>query len=182
MIFATNGAMKKFVLTLIILFTAGLVNMGYSANNGVAAPPDTTGKCEESFFSLDKLNDMICYAQNFIGIPYHYGSVGTTSFDCSGFTSYIFKQFGLELPRSSRDQSLLGFKVKSDQARKGDLIFFKGRSTKSSFVGHVGIVVSEIGDKLTFIHASVHKGITIDNIDLKYYKDRFLYVKRILEN
>lgn len=171
--------MKKIILTLLVLFAVALTNKGFAANNGVAAPPDTTGKCEESFFSLDKLNDLVCYAQNFMGIPYHYGSVGIKSFDCSGFTSYVFKQFGLALPRSSRDQAALGTKVTSAEARKGDLIFFKGRSSKS-IVGHVGIVISEIGDKLTFIHASVSKGITIDSIDLKYYKDRFLFVKRIL--
>ncbi len=171
--------MKKIILTLLVLFAVSLVNKGFAANNGVAAPPDTSGQCAESFFSFEKLNDLVCYAQNFMGIPYRYGSVGINSFDCSGFTAYVFKNFGLALPRSSRDQASLGTKVASTEARKGDLIFFKGRSSKS-IVGHVGIVISEIGDKLTFIHASVHKGITIDSIDLKYYKDRFLFVKRVL--
>lgn len=171
--------MKKFVLTLTVIFIAAFATKGYAANT--AAPKDSIASCEESFFSLDRVNDMICYAKEFIGIPYRYGSVGIKSFDCSGFTSFVFNQLGLSLPRSSRDQATVGYKVKEEVARQGDLIFFKGRSTGSTLVGHVGIVISEIGDKLTFIHASVHKGITIDNIDLKYYKDRFLFVKRIFD-
>lgn len=182
MIFANNCAMKKFVLVLLFVFSLSFANQSFAANTGtVAVPKDSTEDCNTSFFSWATIDHMVCYAKDFIGIPYRYGSMTLNAFDCSGFTSYVFKQFGMLLPRSARDQAALGHKVHQCDARKGDLVFFKGRSTSSSFVGHVGIVISEIGDKLTFIHASVHKGITIDTIDLRYYKDRFLYVKRLFD-
>ncbi len=182
MVFANTSAMKKFVLVLLFAFSVGFANQGFAANAGtVSVPTDSVVNTKTSFFSWSTLDHMVCYAKDFIGIPYRYGSMSLKAFDCSGFTSYVFKQFGLLLPRSARDQAILGHKIHECDARKGDLVFFKGRSTSSSFVGHVGIVVSEIGDKLTFIHASVHKGITIDTIDLRYYKDRFLYVKRLFD-
>jgi cell wall-associated NlpC family hydrolase len=182
MVFANESAMKKFVLVLMVFFSLSFANQSFAATNAnIAGPKDSTENCESSFFSWATVDHMVCYAKDFIGIPYRYGSMSLSAFDCSGFTSYVFKQFGLLLPRSARDQAILGHKIHECDARKGDLVFFKGRSTSSSFVGHVGIVVSEIGDKLTFIHASVHKGITIDTIDLRYYKDRFLYVKRLFD-
>lgn len=182
MIFAIFSAMKKFVLVILTVFSLSFVNQSFAANTATLTnPTDSVENCNTSFFSWSTVDHMICYAKDFIGIPYRYGSMSLSAFDCSGFTSYVFKQFGLLLPRSAHDQATLGHKVHECDARKGDLVFFKGRSTSSSFVGHVGIVVSEIGDKLTFIHASVHKGITIDTIDLRYYKDRFLYVKRLFD-
>ncbi len=170
--------MKKLLLTLIAVMALGFANQGKAAT-ALTEPKDTTEVCND-YFSWESINHMVCYAQDFIGTPYKYGSMSLTSFDCSGFTSYVFKQFGISLPRSAREQATLGTKVDNGSARKGDLIFFKGHSTRSTGVGHVGIVISECGDMITFIHASVHKGITIDTINLKYYKDRFLYIKRVL--
>lgn len=180
-VFAQLAAMKKIILILIAIFTVSLAHASVTAKTEVATTLGDSTKSSFSFFSWENVNHMVCYAQDFIGIPYKYGSMSLKAFDCSGFTSYVFKQFGYLIPRSAREQANLGNKVDICDARKGDLVFFKGRSTASTMVGHVGIVISEIGDKLTFIHASVHKGITIDTIDLKYYKDRLLYVKRVFD-
>lgn len=169
--------MKKFVLIIVAILTVGFSNKGFAANFDITEPNDSLEACDD-YISWETINHLVCASQDFIGIPYKYGSMSLKSMDCSGFTSYVFKQFGKILPRSAREQAKLGYKVHTASARKGDLIFFKGR--KSSDVGHVGIVISECGDKITFIHASVHKGVTIDSIDLKYYKDRFLYIKRVL--
>lgn len=163
-----------------VVFVIALFSANESKANHFALPLDTAKK-EASFFSMSTLNTMVCAAQEFMGIPYRYGSTGVSSFDCSGFTGYVFKLFGHNLPRTARDQASLGEKVHTCDARKGDLIFFKGRNAASSYVGHVGIVVSEAGEALRFIHASVSKGITIDKLDMKYYADRFLFIKRIIE-
>lgn len=120
-----------------------------------------------------------------LGKKYQYAGKGPNRFDCSGFTGYVFRQFGYELAASSASQYLQGDKVSVEDAKKGDLIFFKGSNAKSKGVGHVGIISEVIPDgkntTLRFIHASISSGITIDNYPTAdYYKIRFIGIKRIV--
>lgn len=125
--------------------------------------------------------NIINFSQQFIGKPYRSGSKGPNSFDCSGFTSYIFENFGFDLNRTCVSQVNQGVKVDKKDLKKGDLIFFKGRNAKSSRVGHVGIVVDNDGDgNLTFIHAS-RRGVIIDNLKASaYYQPRYVTGLRVL--
>lgn len=120
-----------------------------------------------------------------LGKKYQYAGKGPNRFDCSGFTGYVFRQFGYELAASSASQYLQGDKISVEDAKKGDLIFFKGSNAKSKGVGHVGIISEVIPDgkntTLRFIHASISSGITIDNYPTAdYYKIRFIGIKRII--
>lgn len=120
-----------------------------------------------------------------LGKKYQYAGKGPNRFDCSGFTGYVFRQFGYELAASSASQYLQGDKISVEDAKKGDLIFFKGSNAKSKGVGHVGIISEVIPDgkntTLRFIHASISSGITIDNYPTAdYYKIRFIGIKRIV--
>lgn len=120
-----------------------------------------------------------------LGKKYQYAGKGPNRFDCSGFTGYVFRQFGYELAASSASQYLQGDKTSVEDAQKGDLIFFKGSNAKSKSVGHVGIIYDVQPDgkntTLRFIHASVSSGITIDNYPAAdYYRIRFIGVKRII--
>lgn len=127
------------------------------------------------------LTDLLSEARSHMGKRYSRGSKGPNAFDCSGFSSYVYRQFGYSLSPSSRDQYNQGEKVDRKELRKGDLVFFKGRSIKGG-VGHVGIVV-EADEKgnFTFIHAATSKGITISNINEPYYSSRFVGGKRVVE-
>lgn len=127
------------------------------------------------------LNDLLSEAQSHIGKRYSRGSKGPKAFDCSGFSSYVYRQFGYTLSPSSRDQYNQGEKVSRTDLRKGDLVFFKGRSTKGG-VGHVGIVVDadETGN-FTFIHAATSSGIVISSCNEPYYAKRYVGSKRIIE-
>ncbi len=66
------------------------------------------------------------YARQFIGKPYKYGGSGPDSFDCSGFTSYIYRQFGINLPHSSGAQASFGVAVDKSQLAIGDLVVYSG--------------------------------------------------------
>ena len=76
-------------------------------------------------------------AMEMLGKPYRYGAEGPNSFDCSGLTSWAFKQVGITLPRSSSQQARVGTPVSRDQLRPGDLLFFYKP------VSHVGIYVGD---------------------------------------
>lgn len=127
------------------------------------------------------LNDLLSEARSHMGKRYSRGSKGPSAFDCSGFSSYVYRQFGYSLSPSSRDQYTQGEKVERKELRKGDLVFFKGRSVKGG-VGHVGIVVdADEKGNFSFIHAATSKGITISNINEPYYSSRFVGGKRVIE-
>jgi len=132
----------------------------------------------------DLLRDsLVNYSKKYIGCKYKYASKGPKTFDCSGFTSYVFSHFGYSLSSSSSSQYTQGDKIKKGRTKKGDLIFFKGSNAKSKSVGHVGIVVDHKGnsDTVYFIHASVQKGVTIDLYPgLDYYNKRFIGYRRII--
>ncbi|WP_433507713.1 C40 family peptidase [Pseudonocardia halophobica] len=79
-----------------------------------------------------------------LGTPYQWGASGPNAFDCSGLTSWAFKQAGISIPRTSAAQSTFGTAVSKDQLQPGDLVFFY------SPVSHVGIYMG--GGKI--LHAS----------------------------
>ena len=126
---------------------------------------------------------IIDYSKQFMGTPYRRGSKGPKAFDCSGFTSFVFKNFGYKLGGSCVVQINEGIRVAKEELRTGDLIFFKGRNAKLNRAGHVGIVVSNDGyGNISFIHASI-KGVKINDMNAsQYYKQRYITGLRILEN
>ncbi|GFN34041.1 C40 family peptidase [Paenibacillus xylaniclasticus] len=123
-----------------------------------------------SAFADSKLNEIV---DSVYGTPYRAAGTTTKGFDCSGFTMYVFKQFGIDLPHSSSAQSKLGKKVAKDDLREGDLVFF---NTSGKGVSHVGIYV---GDG-KFAHSSSSKGITISKLSDSYYSKRYLSARRIM--
>lgn len=120
-------------------------------------------------------NDVVAIAMTKMNTPYVYGSSGPNSFDCSGFTSWVYKQMGIKIPRSSASQSGYGKVVKRDELTPGDLLFF---NTSGRGVSHVGIYIGN--DK--FIHAAStsQMRVMINSLSENYYNKRFLSAKRVL--
>lgn len=83
-------------------------------------------------------NAITAYASNFLGRPYAWGATGPNSFDCSGFTYYVFAHFGVMLPRVAKSQATVGTYVSKSQLQPGDLVFF-AKSGKA--IHHVGVYV-----------------------------------------
>lgn len=82
-------------------------------------------------------NNVVAYASNFLGTPYVWGGTTPAGFDCSGFTQYVYRHFGVSLGRTTYDQINNGVAVSKDQLEVGDLVFF-GRGGNPT---HMGIYV-----------------------------------------
>lgn len=126
------------------------------------------------------VDELLDYAFTFRGVPYRYGQMSPRGFDCSGFTSYVFKRFGYDLTRTSRGQINDGQRVSRDELKPGDLVFFTGRAI-GPHIGHVGIV-TQVNDDSTFnfIHASCSRGITESRSDESYYVRRYRGACRVI--
>ena len=134
-------------------------------------------------FSELLADSIIEYAKEFMGVPYKPSGNGPNVFDCSGFTHFVFKHFGYRLKRTTEGQLLDGWSIITNprELRRGDLVFFGGRKHPKN-LGHVGIVVDNDpeSNSFTFIHATVHLGVTISAVTEKYYQTRYLTACRIL--
>ena len=129
-----------------------------------------------------KAEEVLNEAFSHLGKRYSYGSTGPSTFDCSGFTSYCFRQIGISLPHNSGAQFSCGEKLDfMDEIRPGDLVFFRGRSVASS-IGHVGIVIEVVnnGEDIRFIHASTSSGVIVSRYSEDYYHVRYIGARRVL--
>ena len=109
-----------------------------------------------------------------LGKPYVWGATGPNSFDCSGFTSYIYKNaFNKSIPRTSIQQSTYGLSVEKQNLQRGDLVFFD--TDKDGDVNHVGIY---IGNN-EFIHASSgKKKVVVSSLDNSFYSKVYKGARR----
>ena len=129
-------------------------------------------------------SQLLDFAQSLIGTRYRYASSNPSKgFDCSGFVSYVYKQFGFSGARSSVDFAKKGKTIALSEAKLGDILIFTGTSSKSRTPGHVGIIYSKDEDgNIKFIHSSSGKakGVTITNLD-GIYKHRFIKAVTVVE-
>jgi hypothetical protein len=125
----------------------------------------------EDFTRRKEREQIVNFAKKEIGKPYLWAGNDPKGFDCSGFTSYIMGEIKKEVPRRATEQYEKSAKVKSDQAQKGDLVFFDN----GSGISHVGIIVSNKGEPKVMIHASSSKGIVITEIEKSAYWEKRIY-------
>lgn len=124
---------------------------------------------------------VVDYGKRYMHTPYRYGSNGPRTFDCSGFTSFVFKQFGYRLHRSSVGQDRQSVTIRAkEKLQTADLVFFEGRN-RNGKVGHVGIVTETFPNgTFKFIHASTSRGVIISSSTEPYYAARYLRGGQIL--
>jgi LysM repeat protein len=126
--------------------------------------------------------DVLDFSKKYLGKPYRYAGKGPNSFDCSGFTSFVFKEFGFRLNSSSAGQDKQFPSItQKEKLNKGDLVFFEG-SRRNGRVGHVGIVTETFPNgEFRFIHASTTSGVIISESTEPYYASRYIRGGRVLE-
>jgi len=119
------------------------------------------------------------YAMNFVNTPYQYGGTTRQGMDCSGLIYQAFLRHGKEIPRTTKDLSKYGQKVKLKRARVGDLLFFK-TSKKWGGINHVGLVTNINGDYIEFIHSTTSRGVIVSGLNQAYWTKSFKFARRIL--
>lgn len=182
--YRTKLSMQPGKIHLFIIFLIGMATYAMGQ-----VPTDTLSvnsidlPCAE--VHSDQIADSIIQdAVRMLGIPYKYGGRSPQGMDCSGFVGYLFEKYGFHLAHSAREQSLQGTAVDSTftELQKGDLVFFGGRGNTGT-IGHVGIFIApddSVGESFSFIHVAVHGGVQISHYRETYYKQRYIFARRLL--
>ena len=131
---------------------------------------------ESSVGSSSEGKEVVEFAKKYLGYKYVAGgSSPSTGFDCSGFTTYVFRNFGVSLNRSSKDQIKNGMAVSKSNLQPGDIVIFKNQGKTA--IGHVGIYIGN-GN---FIHAANKKeGVVITALSSSYYSQRYVEARRVI--
>lgn len=123
-------------------------------------------------------DEIVKTAKQYLGKPYVWGANGPNSFDCSGYTRFVYGKFGVQLPRVSRDQANAGQWVNRSDLKVGDLVFFDTTGAIDNRITHVGIY---IGNN-EFIHASssrTGKYVRISSMAEGFYYSRYVTARRV---
>lgn len=143
--------------------TASNVNKPSTSNNNSSnsnANTNTGNSNSNSSSSSASFSALMNEAQKHLGKPYSWGGNGPSTFDCSGYTKYVFAKLGISIPRTSGSQYAASTKISASQAQPGDLVFFD----YGSGIAHVGIYIG--GGQM--IDAQ-DNGVKIDNITSGYW-------------
>lgn len=115
----------------------------------------------------------VAAARSWLGTPYKYGGTTRQGVDCSALMMFVFREAGKNLPRTSRQQFMVGSAVERRELRAGDLVFF---NTNGSGVSHVGLFIGNDA----FIHASSSQGVVREMMSAPYFTGRYMGARRIL--
>ncbi len=117
----------------------------------------------------------------YLGVPYLWGGSTPRGFDCSGFVKYVYRENGVNLPRTSRQMAHAGRSVPARirSLREGDLMLFTG---KKGVISHVALYA---GNNQILHSSSSGNGVRYDDLSSKrgrYYVNHFIRARRVTEN
>ena len=161
--------------------TARYAKNTHKSQSSKAKTNRSTSKKRSSVAKVNKLDlrlNVVASAEKFLGLRYKWGGKTPKSgFDCSGFTSFVMQENGVNVQGASHHQSKLGKRVSKSKVAPGDLIFFG----KGSKVSHVAIVKANIGNSLEVIHSTSGSGVRVDDINnSNYWNKRYLYARQVI--
>jgi len=161
--------MKNKFVFILFLFIAVL------SEKAVSKSPVTEDLHKSAFVESEIRENLVAFAKNYLGTPYRYASIDPEKgFDCSGFVHFVFKNFHIDLPHSSKAFKSIGTELKPEEFEVGDVLVFYGYRNTSQ-IGHVGIICEANGMNSKFIHSSSGKvkGVIISELNSDMYSRRF---------
>jgi len=162
---------KRYLLMLMaVIFLAGCSSpQKYSSSHSKAKP---LGNAVNFTNHNEVKQRLLSQYKRWKGTPYRYGGTTLSGVDCSAFVQNTFRaKLGLKIPRTTRTQIKVGYKVNKSRLKIGDVVFFKTGRTSM----HNGIYLG----KSKFMHASSSKGVIISSLNNKYWKKTYLTSRRI---
>jgi cell wall-associated NlpC family hydrolase len=146
---------------------------GSKTNTGKTSTGKTT-----SDRTVQLRRNVVQYAKKYVGVNYKYaGTSPSTGFDCSGFTSYVLKEYGIKISPASASQAKEGRSVQLDRVQAGDIVVF-GEGSK---IQHVALVVERNKDGIVCIHSTSSRGVIIENVSKSsYWKPKILYARDMI--
>lgn len=159
-----------------ITLLLGLLIMCFRWGSDKQSLPNQKTKISQT----QKRENIIQLATQLIDIKYRSaGKSPETGFDCSGFTSYVLKKNGVEIPAHSSAQLKTGVTQTIEDAQAGDLIFFKKPSDNSPF--HVAMIYQNIKGRIKIIHSTSSNGVVINDLTKsKYWNSKIWMVKDVI--
>lgn len=125
-----------------------------------------------------RIESVIGTARSYMGTPYRYGGMTRGGMDCSGLLVVSFRSVDMQIPRTSREQAKFGKKVRIDEIKPGDMVFFAAKKRRRK-VSHAGLVTRVEGNNsVTFIHASTSLGVIETELYTDYYRSIFVKAVR----
>lgn len=173
-----HGTIKGYISSTLITVTENSDNVSSRSQteDRKSESKEEVKSSEEAVSDLGK--KIVEYAKQFLGKPYVVGGkTPETGFDCSGYTRYVYKNFGYTLASIAADQASAGTEVSREDLKPGDLVlFYNDAKTK---IGHTGVYVGN-GE---FIHAAnPERGVVYDNLNtVSYYNERYVTARRIVK-
>jgi|GEM_PF-84978 len=114
-------------------------------------------------------SSIVSVALSKVGCAYVYGATGSNAFDCSGLAQYVYAKCGKSLPRTAAAQYAATSRVSYSNLKAGDLVFFKGTSSKGG-ITHVAIY---IGNGKIVHAATPSRGVIVSSLSSSYYQSHY---------
>lgn len=121
--------------------------------------------------------EIVNYAKTFLGVPYVYGGMSPTGFDCSGFVKYVYDHFKISIERVSASQATQGVAVSKANLQPGDLVFFDTNGGLNQ-INHVGIYMGG-GSFIQASSGSSTMKVVISNLSYGFYSDNYMTARRL---
>ncbi len=123
-------------------------------------------------------DEIIETAEKYLGVPHCMGGTTMKCMDCSGLLVTVFARLGIDLPHNSEEQARYGKIInRTDELRKGDLVFFIRTYETRHFITHSGIYAGNN----KFIHVSSKNGVIFTSINEPWWNQKFIFGTRILK-
>ena len=168
-----------FVIIAVVVIYKIYVNTGASKLNSNSIVKEKS--VNQSPANVTLRDSITTFGMELLGTPYVAAGCSKDGFDCSGFVYFVFKNHGIEVPRSSVGFENFGTEVPIEKAQKGDILVFL--SPTRNEIGHLGIVTKANGKESDFIHASSGREmkVIITNLSNESYTRRFVKAVRVIQ-
>src|SRR5262245_38910873 len=152
--------------------STGAVPKPFPTRGAPAPAPPASIEPERAAGPVD-MYALVGTALSFRGTPYRNGGSDPSGFDCSGFTQYVYAQYGIPIGRDVREQFRHGQPIETRDLAPGDLVFF---DTSEGGVSHVAIAVG--GNQ--FVHAPSSTGVVrVERLSATYWSRRYVGARRV---